>query len=395
MLTPNVNRQLFYLFLCNLAIVFIGMGLFPVLPLYIAQFGASPSVAGLYMASTYAAISGGTLASGWLAGRIGRKRTFIATGALSLPAVLLMGQATTIWQLVLLTAVVWFAGGIGLTLTSVFTGLAASSHNRGKSFSLLHLSTPLGALIGGMAVSQLLAWKGYPLLFLFLGVVWSIWPLVGLLVYDQPSSARAATAQKEMNKTTAPLKLSFYLLLMVTVLSAVAINISRLGTSLSMQALSFSAGAVASTAAVSGLAAIPVTYFIGILSDRLGRRRFLMISYLLAAGGALTLSIASQLWHFWLAAALILIARSVSNSVASAFATDILAPEDLARGLAWLNSAGWITGVAAFAGAGHIIQTMGAPMLYGLAIVLALVAALELRQIKYRPVKEATIEALA
>jgi MFS family permease len=384
MFTTNVNRQLFYLFLCNLAIVFIGMGVFPILPLYAMAFGASPAVTGLFMASVYAAISVGSLVGGRLATYVGRKRLFIATGLLSLPAVILLGQATALWQVVLLTDLIWFAGGIGLTLTSVFTGLVAKSESRGKSFTLLHLTSPLGALIGGAAVSQILAWKGHGPLFVALGLVWAVWPLVGLLVEDRPAAAPAAGARQAGGKTAVPVSASFYVLILATLLSAATINVSRLGTSLSMQALEFSASAVASTAAVSGLATIPVALAIGALSDRLGRRRFLSFSYLLAAAGALSLIVASQLWHFWLAATLLLAARSVSASVGAALATDILAPQELERGLGWLNTAGWITGTIAFAGAGHALETMGASGLYGVAAVLALAAALQLRRIRYR-----------
>jgi MFS family permease len=384
MFTTNVNRQLFYLFLCNLAIVFIGMGVFPILPLYAMAYGASPAVTGLFMASVYAAISGGTLVGGRLAAYVGRKRLFIATGLLSLPAVVLLGQATALWQVVLLTDLIWFAGGIGLTLTSVFTGLVAKSDSRGKAFTLLHLASPLGALIGGTTVSQLLAWKGYGPLFVALGLVWAVWPLAGLLVEDRPAAAPAAGGRQAVSQTAVPVSASFYVLILVTLLSAATINVSRLGTSLSMQALEFSASAVASTAAVSGLVTIPVALTIGTLSDRLGRRRFLSLSYLLAAAGALSLIVASQLWHFWLAATLLLVARSVSASVGAALATDILAPQELERGLGWLNTAGWITGTIAFAGAGHALEAMGAAGLYGVAAVLALAAALQLRRIRYR-----------
>jgi hypothetical protein len=118
------------------------------------------------------------------------------------------------------------------------------------------------------------------------------------------------------------------------------------------------------------------------LSDRLGRRRFLTLGYLLAAAGALLLILASQLWHFWLAATFVLIARSVSSSVGAALATDILAPEELGRGLARLNAANWITGVVAFGGAGYVIQTLGTPALYGMAAALALGAVVQLRHIQ-------------
>jgi hypothetical protein len=70
--------------------------------------------------------------------------------------------------------------------------------------------------------------------------------------------------------------------------------------------------------------------------------------------------------------------------VGAALATDLLAPEELGRGLAWLSTAGWITGVVAFAGAGYAIETVGATALYIMVAALALVAALQLRRIRYQ-----------
>lgn len=379
--TQLVPRQLFYLFLCNLAIVFIGMGLFPILPLYAMEFGASPAISGLYMASTYAAILGGTLVANRLARYTGRKRLFVATGLFSLPAVLLLGQATALWQVVLLTAIIWFAGGIGLILNNVFTGLIAGSHNRGKSFGLLQLSTPLGALVGGMTVSYLMAWRGYAWLFVVLSFVWAVWPLVGLLVQDRPGPAAAVGVAEQDKETAVSFPPSFILLLLATLLLGVTLNVSRLGVPLSMRALSFSASAVASTATISGLVTIPVVYSVGALSDRLGRRRFLIATYVLAAVGALSLAFATHLWHFWLAATLILVAHTVSASVGTAMAADILSPDKLGRGLALFTSAGWFTGVIMFAVAGRLMEMVGSAALFLAVAFLAVLAAGQLRRI--------------
>lgn len=383
MSTQTNTRQLSYLFLCNLAILFIGMGLFPILPLYAMEFGASPATASLFMASTYCAISVGTFSTGWLAARIGRKRLFVGAGLVSLPAVFLLGQATALWQVFVLTAFLWLTGGIGLTLTNVFTGLLAHSQSRGKSFGLLHLGSPLGALIGGLTVSRLVAWQGYPFLFTVLTLVWAVWPAVGLLVVERPLAAPADKNVRTRQQTAVSFNRPFYQLLGVTLLATVAINISRLGTSLVMQALRFSAADVASTTAVSGLLAMPVVYYFGTLSDRLGRRRFLSLGYLLAAIGALSLILSTQLWHFWLGAIFLLIARSVSSSLTAALATDILAPDELERGLAWLNTTSWVTGVIAFAATGQMIETLGLTF-YLLVAALALGAVWQLRLIQDR-----------
>jgi MFS family permease len=313
--------------------------------------------------------------TGWLADRLGHQRLFIGAGVVGLPAIILLGQATTLWQVVILTAITWFCGGVGLTLVSVFTALQAEGNSRGKSFGLTWLAFPLATVIGGLTVGQLVTWQGYPLMFAALGVVWAGWPVVGLLGLEyKPISAPAPSAEVTDG---VPLQFggTFYLVLWGVLLSATATYLSRLGMSLSMQALNFSAGAVASTATVGGLITIPVTLLIGTLSDRLGRKGFLIVGYVLAAGGALTLSAATQLWHFWLASALLFVAMSVNGSVVPALATDLLAPTALSRGLAWLNAMSRVGGMVGFASAGYLMDTLGATPLYLIAAASSVMAA--------------------
>jgi len=74
------NKQLLFLFASNLVVLFVGMGLFPLLPLYATQFGATRTVIGIYYAVMYAASVLGTMATGWLARRVPPRDLFIAAG---------------------------------------------------------------------------------------------------------------------------------------------------------------------------------------------------------------------------------------------------------------------------------------------------------------------------
>jgi MFS family permease len=132
---------------------------------------------------------------------------------------------------------------------------------------------------------------------------------------------------------------------------------------------------VASTAVVGGLVTLPITPLIGILSDRLGRRRLLVVSYALAAGGVVLLSMASQLWHFWLETALLFVAMAANGSVATALATDVLPRDALRRGMSWLNSMTWVAGIIGFAGTGYLTDTLGAAATCLIAALLAITAA--------------------
>lgn len=376
------NSALFYLFLCNFGILFVGMGLFPILPLYAGNFGASPATIGIYLALTYAAITAGSMVTGWMAGRFTRKGTYVAMGLIGIPALVLMGQAQALWQVVILTGIIWFTGGVGLSLTNVYTGLYAAESSRGRSFGLLALAQPLGAVLGGLVIARMVSWGGYPWMFVALAAVWTIWPLVAIFKIRD----RAATASPIKEKGAAQVSLrsiaTFQLLVAAGLLSALTISVGRLGLSLSMEAQNFSPSAVSSANVVAGLATLPLVALMGALSDRFGRKQMLLVSYLITAGSVLALIVAAQLWHFWLTAAMSVAAMTATRSLGPALATDLLSPQALDHGLPWINATNWIAGIIGFAGGGYAMEALGANQLYLVAAAVTGVALIALSLIR-------------
>lgn len=370
-----MKRQMFYLFLSSFSILCIGFGLFPLLPIYASSFGATPTTIGIYLALTYISITLGTMLAGWLSGRVSRRLTLFVAGFSGVLALALLGQARTLWQVIFLTGHVWFTGGIGLANINVLTGLNTDSANRGKSFSWIALTNPLGAIIGGLGVGQLVEWQGYPLMFAVMAAEYAIWPLVALFFLREPP-AQAARANQANQKAPVGSHRGFHLLLLSLLLSAMTVSVNRLGLSLAMKELSYSPAAISNANVIGGLVTIPVVLWFGKLSDRLGRKLFLLLGYMLAALGGITLMAArGDLWHFWLVAAATLIARSISVSLASALATDILPAAALGRNLPWVSTASWVAGVIGFAASGVVIDLAGAASLFAIAAVLSLSSA--------------------
>ena len=365
-----MNKQLSSLFLSNFAIFFVG-SVFPLLPVYADQFGATPAMIGMYLALINVAISIGALLPGWLSRRISQKAVFVSAGLCGVLAAIVLGQAAEFWQVVALTGIVWFAGGVGISLVSVFTGRSADKDERGKWFSLIALTTPLGAVIGGSTVSWLVDTQGYAVMFAALGGVFALWPLAGLFLVKYPEISQSAAPQARTAEGVRPGR-TFSLLVWTVLLVAVTLSVSRLGLSLSMKASLFSPAAISHANVVGGLITIPFVLGVGLLSDRVGRRPLLALASLLAAFSSLLLLSANEFWHFWLVSGAALVARILSGSVASALATDILAPEALAKALPRLSSMNWVAGVLGFAGSGYVIEIFGADSLYGMSTLLSL-----------------------
>ena len=119
------KKQLIALFLCSLVPWTAGNGLVPLLPVYATHLGADSAVSGYYLAFSYLAIALGALSAGWVSDQLNRRKfPLILAGIVGIPIVWLMGQISTIWGLTILTAILWFCGGLGLALIGILTGLS-------------------------------------------------------------------------------------------------------------------------------------------------------------------------------------------------------------------------------------------------------------------------------
>lgn len=355
------KHPLIALFYTSLVVLTVGNGLNPLLPIYASKFGATPGIVGLYLTIIAASIMIGVLLPGWLPKRISRKRLLVFVSSIGGLALALLGEATALWQVVVLTAVLWFAGGNCLSLANVYTALLIPERDRGRMFSLLALSGPLGLLLGGLLVGALISWQGYTFMFLVLAILWSTLPFTFYAtlrevtpgVEDQPMISDSTQARGTGHERWFPL------LLVVALLSAATISVSEMGVSLSMQTLAFSPSAVSSTSTAAGLVMIPVVLLMSLLSDRLGRRNLLILGYLLTAIGAAMLVSAQVLWHFWGAMALVRMGQAVNDSLAPAVATDLLSADMLSRRLPRLKAMNWAAGIFSFTSAGYAMDTMG------------------------------------
>jgi MFS family permease len=376
MTTQTANKQLPFLFICSLSILFVGMGITPLLPLYAVNLGASTGTAGLFLGGLFIAYTIGTLILGPLAGRVGLKRLLVLAGAISLPAVFFLGKITMFWQLFALTSVLWFAGGIGNGLIMIYVGLSAGVEDRGRWFSLISLTAPLGTLLGSLIVGRLVDMQGYSFMFTSLTLVWAVWPMVAFLkLEDRPVQTKKAGDSTLNWKMSNRERMPLLLLLLAIFFSMLTINAGRLGLPLVMNGQAYSPGAVSTAMAFGGLITLPFAYFLGLLSDRFGRKNILILGYIFATGSVLLLLGSNQTWHFWLAASLLLVALTVNGSVASAFATDLLTPRVLVKVLPLFTAVGSVAGILGFAAGGYLIESVGFAGLFIGAAVLALAAA--------------------
>lgn len=367
------KKQILALFMCSLVPWTVGNGLLPLLPVYATQLGADSKTAGNYLAFSYMAIALGAISSGWISDRFQkRKLPLIIAGLAGVPVGWLMGRAGNILTLGVLTALLWFCGGIGLGLIGILTGLSASQDERGKVFGILSLTSGLGGLIGGLASGFIVDHWGFQALFNVMTLFLICWPVSGIFLSEKKTERVAK--QDESIKRQQALGRSFYFLLMASLMAAISGFVIVLGRSLLMSDLGFRAMEISITGAVSGIIAMPLPLLMGWLSDRTGRKVYLFLSYGLSIASLAVLAMATSLWHFLVASALQAIFVGVNGTIGNALTTDILPQESLGRGLALLGATGWVGGVLGFAGAGYALQSFGVLPTFMISISLPLIA---------------------
>jgi MFS family permease len=349
------RKQLTALFLCNVVLYMAGSGLAGLLPVYASRLGADAALTGLFMAFGFVCLAGSGVLAGRLANRLQkRKLLLIIGGALAVPSTLLIAGTTTITQLTVLVGINYFAGGISLTMVNVITGLFAEEGQRGRIFGIVGLGLPVGVLLGGLASGPIVDNWGFPALFTLTGLLYVLVPLIALFLYEKPPAPR-----RQETKIGAGGNMFANQTFLFLFCASVVVHIANSGLvfikPLIMDAFEFDATAISSTGAVGGLISLPLPLLVGWLSDRLGRKPFIVVCYLATAAGLLVLALAFDLWHFWVASALQTILTG-SLVVGSALITDMFPRDSLDAPLSVFSSTPWFGFIIGFGGSGAAIN---------------------------------------
>src|SRR5262249_8450316 len=188
----------------------------------------------------------------------------------------------------------------GLAMVNILAGLFAPEHERGRIFGILGITGGLGSVIAGEIIGQVLKQSSYTSLFVVGAAITTITPIVSLFLEDKPPAqrhVRSAAAQPGV-----ALGLAFYLLIIASTLVNASASFPNLGRPLIMDKKGLDSESISSVITVGSAVGLPVPILIGWLSDRIGRNRLIILSYLAAAISVAVLTVSTSLWHFWAAA---------------------------------------------------------------------------------------------
>lgn len=316
-------------FLCDTASEMI----YPVLPIFLTTvLGLPKAFVGLIEGIAESASSLLRVFSGWLSDRLGKRKSLVVLGyflaALAKP---LLAIASRVWQFVLIRFMDRGGKGIRTAPRDALIADASSNQHFGRSFGYHRMMDTLGAVFG-----PLLAFIGlrylpgqYRLIFLlatipaFLSVA-----LLILGVKEKRFSKEAHRAIKDKKYLT--LKFKIFIAIMVIfalgnssdtflILRAENIGVSILFIPLLYMFFN----------GVYALFSLPA----GILSDKIGRRRVIIIGWLIYSLIYLGLARVQAPWQIWIIFAFYGVYYALYEGVSRAFVADVVEVDHL--GLAY------------------------------------------------------------
>lgn len=369
----GLSRNTYLLALASLFADISTEMLYPILPIFLTgTLGATATVVGIIDGIAQAVQNVVQGFSGWLSDKLQKRKGIALVGyALAAIAKPLIGLSTGWLGVLAARSLDRLGAGVRSAPRDALVAASADEQSRGKAFGLEGVGDNLGAFLGPLVTLALVALAAVtlPTIFFIAFVPGLLATLMVLLVKEKPVEAHAK-AKLDVHLGRFPKR--YWVYLGVTAIfgignSSNAFLILRthdLGVSLTLTILIY---------ALFNLVAAIASYPAGYLSDRLGRRNVLLVSFLIFlivyAGFGLTTD--SVLLGFLFA--FYGLYQGIFRSVGKALASDLVPEELRASGVGWYMTTVGITGLVASIVGGVLWSNVGptATFLYGAGSALA------------------------
>jgi MFS family permease len=355
-----------------------GSGFVTLVPVHLSRLGIPSDQIGYFFSVLYLGMAGSSILAGWLADRFGRHKwmcNLSAAGAIFASSLMLIGaQSFPIFAIGMFLG--WFLAGIHSALVSTLVGLQARQSERGRVFGIIGFITGLGPVMSGFFFGKIMDSYGFETLLILNVVIPVIWTVLSLF-YRVPASPPPKPGPQPAR---APFPLAFYWIILAATLGWLSVNGGKLGITLAMTLLSFSADEISLTVGVASLIALAMPLWLGWLSDLVGRKPLLLGLNLIGLAGLWIISQAQDLIGFCIASSLLSV-YSCFGSLANAFITDLAPPESIGTALALVNGTSFIAGIFSSTLVGTAVNTWGNQTPFLFAMVFPLVAGLLLVRI--------------
>jgi MFS family permease len=351
--------------------------LYPVLPILLTQtLGASAGIVGLVEGIAQAVQNVVQAFSGWFSDRLQRRKPVAligyGLGALAKP---LIGLSTG-WVGVLgARSLDRLGSGVRSAPRDALVAASADPAQRGKAFGLEGFGDNLGAFLGPLLAIALLGFLHLDLRAIFLVAVvpGSLAALLVVFVRER----RVPASQGGPSLGLGRLPTDYWKYLVATALFGVG-NSSNSFLILRTRDLGASLEATIFIYALLNLVAALVSYPAGYLSDKLGRKGVLLLSFLVFVVVYAGFGVSSNVVLIGFLFVLYGIYQGVSRSVGKALATDFVPAELHASGVGGYTATIGLSGLVASVVGGQLWTRLGPPATFRFGAACALVGSVAL-----------------
>lgn len=352
--------------------------IFTILPLFLANvLGVGTAVIGLIEGIADSTATLTRLFSGWLSDKLKRRKSLATIGytisTIAKPFLYLAGA----WGQVL---AIRFSDRVGKGIrTAPRDALVADStapEMRGKSFGFHRALDTLGAVVGlGGAALVVFLWQGGALslsgdtfrMLVLIGVVPAVLAVIIIFffVHDVKSQAKVEMPATEAKGFDTRFKFFLIIMLIFTLGNSsdafLVLRAQDLGSSVLHILLMF---------ILFNFIYATVSMPAGILSDRLGRKKIIVLGWLLYALSYLGFALATAWWQLWLLFALYGLYFGTTNGILRAFVADMVGRERRGTAYGLFHTAVGITAFPASLIAGLLWENINssAPFFFGAAL---------------------------
>lgn len=376
----GLNPNVFFLGLVSFLTDVSSEMIFTLLPLFLLNvLGAATTVIGLVEGVADATASLFRILSGWLSDRMGKRKGLAVLGyGLSTAVKPLMYIAST-WGLVL---GVRFTDRLGKGVrTAPRDALVADSvtpEQRGKAFGLHRAMDTFGAAVGIISAAVVVfLWQGGTLelsriTYQQLVLIGIIPAVIALFMFffvterEKKATPRIAVPISKVGKLTFGLDRRFWIFLSIIFLFTLG-NSSDAFLILRAQNLGNSVLYILLMLVLFNFVYASLSMPAGILSDRLGRRRIILLGWLIYALVYLGFALTSVSWQVWILFGFYGVYYGLAEGVARAFVADLVPEERRGTAYGLFHGIVGVTLLPASLIAGYLWQVVNpaAPFFFG------------------------------
>jgi MFS family permease len=319
-------------------------GIYPILPVMIADLGASAKDNSIFMAVTYLSIAGGS----YLTPRVLRYYPSVSKLSLILAfftavSLVAMGCGLGYFGFLIATSLYWFFCGVQINIYSIITSYLSTAEKAGSNFGMLANTTLVGAVLGSFLIGPVIHNLGALAAFILFGIVTIGFRFLML--------GRDFDVVYSMHSTdTIRFKITPMLwLLLITFNAGIMLSfIGRFNLSLIMKSLHYDIQSISFIFAWGALIVFPLPYLFGLLSQRIPGKWLLAVSLACVAVAMALLGISDSYMSFLTVSFLICVMTYCSRGVSQKIIYDMYPLSQQKHAQSVLSSANWVAAIIGF-----------------------------------------------